>query len=74
MLDQRSRPRRNRKHAAIRAWHQETWLGPEHFVYPVFIHDERASHPIASMPGQSRLGLDDLKKEVEGALSESTLR
>lgn len=66
----RQRPRRNRKNAPIRAYHRETHLGPEHFVYPLFVHDEADKHAIASMPGCFRLGLDDLKREVEGALAD----
>ncbi|MEQ8276966.1 MAG: porphobilinogen synthase [Deltaproteobacteria bacterium] len=70
MLDERMRPRRNRKNEVIRSWHRETWLAPQHFVYPVFVHGKAAVEPIASMPGQSRMGLDALKREVEGAMSE----
>ena len=32
------RPRRNRKHPAIRAMVREAHVGPEHFIYPLFIH------------------------------------
>ena len=41
MLDLPSRPRRNRKSAAIRSFHRETWLSPAHFIYPLFVHDPR---------------------------------
>nr|XP_061799044.1 uncharacterized protein LOC133590446 [Nerophis lumbriciformis] len=64
------RPRRNRKNAVVRAWHRENWLAPQHFVYPLFVHEKAAVEPIASMPGQSRVGLEGLKREVEGAMSE----
>ena len=33
------RPRRNRKNAAIRDMVQETHLGVEHLIYPVFLKD-----------------------------------
>ncbi len=66
----RQRPRRNRKNDVVRSFHRETTLGPQHFIYPLFVHDERDKHPIASMPGCFRLGLDDLKREVEGALED----
>ncbi|MCA9618047.1 MAG: porphobilinogen synthase, partial [Myxococcales bacterium] len=66
----RQRPRRNRKNEAVRRYHRETHLGPEHFIYPLFVHEGRDKQPIASMPGCFRLGLDDLKREVEGAMSE----
>lgn len=64
------RPRRNRKSAAVRAYHRETHLGPEHFIYPVFIHDGEGVEAIASMPGCSRLSLDALMEEMAGAWSE----
>lgn len=70
MLDDRMRPRRNRKNEVIRSWHRETWLAPQHFVYPLFVHEKAAVEPIKSMPGQARLGLEALKKEVEGAMKE----
>ncbi len=66
----RQRPRRNRQSAPIRAYHCETYLGPQHFVYPLFVHEESQKYEIASMPGCFRLGLDDLKQEVEGALKD----
>jgi porphobilinogen synthase len=65
----RQRPRRNRKSAPIRDFCRETHLGPQHFVYPLFVHVERDKQPIGSMPGCFRLGLDDLKREVESALA-----
>ncbi len=38
-LSLRQRPRRNRKSAGIRASIRETWLAPQHFVLPLFVHD-----------------------------------
>ncbi len=70
MLDLAQRPRRNRKNAVVRAFHRETWLAPQHFVYPLFIHDGSTDVPIASMPGCSRLGHDGLLREVAAALDE----
>ncbi len=66
----RQRPRRNRKSASIRAFHRETTIEPGHFVYPLFVHDRAEKHAIESMPGCYRLGLEDLKREVEGALAD----
>ncbi len=66
----RQRPRRNRKNERIRSFHRETRLGPEHFVYPLFVHEHTGKHAIPSMPGAFRLGLEDLKREVEGALGD----
>jgi porphobilinogen synthase len=70
MMDLIYRPRRNRKTEAVRAFHRETVLSPDHLIYPVFIHDGQGTQPIASMPGCSRLSLDALLAEAEGALSE----
>ena len=69
MIDQLARPRRNRRNAVVRGFHRETWLGPEHFVYPLFVHDRTdvGDVPIVSMPGCSRLSFDGLLAEVEGA-------
>jgi Delta-aminolevulinic acid dehydratase len=33
------RPRRNRKSAAIRNLVEETSLGPQHLIYPLFLKD-----------------------------------
>lgn len=65
--DLRQRPRRNRKSPVIRAFHRETWLGPEHFIYPLFVHPQPGKEPIASMPGCFRLSVDDLMLEVAAA-------
>ncbi len=70
MLDLIERPRRNRRNPWTRAMMRETWLGPEHFIYPLFIHDGEGRQPIASMPGCDRLGLDALMHEVEGAVAD----
>jgi porphobilinogen synthase len=70
MLSLRSRPRRNRKSAAIRAFHSETTLSPRHFILPLFVHAGTGIQPIASMPGCYRLDLDALDAEVAGAWAE----
>jgi porphobilinogen synthase len=67
-LDLPARPRRNRKSAAIRDAVRETWLGPEHFIYPLFIHEGAADIPIKSMPGRARLSPEGLLREVDRAL------
>lgn len=54
----------------MRGFARETWLSPQHFIYPLFIHDGTGNIPIASMPGCERLSLDGLYREAEGALSE----
>jgi porphobilinogen synthase len=70
MLDQLQRPRRNRKNPVVRGFACETVVGPEHFIYPVFIHEGNNEIPIASMPGCFRQSPDGLLKDVEGALGE----
>eukprot|EP00946_MAST-07B_sp_MAST-7B-sp1_P004872 g4872.t1 len=66
-----SRPRRNRKSHVLRGFHRETWLAPQHFVLPLFIHDGAGGpQPIASMPGCARLDAASLMDEVAGAVSE----
>ena len=67
-MDLCSRPRRNRKSPTVRGWARETHLGPEHLILPVFIHASDAPYPIPSMPGQARLGPDDLLRAAEAAL------
>jgi porphobilinogen synthase len=68
-LDLSARPRRNRKSAAIRDAVRETWLGPEHFIYPLFIHEGAEDIPISSMPGRARLSPEGLLREVERAIA-----
>jgi porphobilinogen synthase len=67
-LDLPSRPRRNRRNEVIRSFHRETWLGPQHFIYPLFIHEQPDDAPIASMPGCFRLGPEGLMKTVAEAV------
>ncbi|PRP97536.1 Delta-aminolevulinic acid dehydratase [Enhygromyxa salina] len=67
-LDLTARPRRNRKSAAIRDAVRETWLGPEHFVYPLFIHEGGSDIEISAMPGRSRLSPEGLLREVGRAV------
>ncbi len=68
-LDLIARPRRNRKHPVVRDFVRETWLAPQHFIYPLFIHDRPDDVAIGSMPGRSRLGHEGLLREVERSLS-----
>ncbi len=63
----RSRPRRNRKSPVVRAYQRETTVGPEHLIYPLFIHGGDEDVPISSMPGCSRLSPAGLVAEVEAA-------
>ncbi|HWB73737.1 MAG TPA: porphobilinogen synthase [Nannocystaceae bacterium] len=68
-LSLRPRPRRNRKSETIRAACRETTFGPQHFIYPLFIHDKADDEPIASMPGCARRAAASVLAEVERARS-----
>ena len=50
-VQQRPRPRRNRKSEAMRRMVRENSLHPSDFIYPLFIHNEKENAVIASMPG-----------------------
>lgn len=66
-----ARPRRNRRSSAIRGYSKDTWIAPQHLVYPIFVHDGGGPRqPVASMPGQARLGAADLVEEVGMARDE----
>ncbi|TSJ47816.1 porphobilinogen synthase [Fluviicola chungangensis] len=60
------RPRRNRKNAAIRAMVEETQLGPQHLIYPLFLKDgKNIREEVASLPGNYRWSIDQLLPEFE---------
>jgi len=67
-LDLSSRPRRNRRTAAIRGLVRETAFDPSHLIYPMFVQDG-PTEAISSMPGQNRWSLDELIGEVKRAHS-----
>ena len=55
------RPRRNRKSAAIRAMVEETQLGPQHLIYPLFLKDgKNIREEVSSLPGNYRWSIDQL--------------
>jgi porphobilinogen synthase len=61
-----NRPRRNRRTESIRSMVRETLLAPEHLIAPLFVIDGKDTMiPIKSMPGQNRMTLDHLVKEVK---------
>jgi porphobilinogen synthase len=60
------RPRRNRKSLAIRAMVEETKIGVEHLIYPIFLKDGRnIKEEISSLPRNYRWSLDRLIPEIE---------
>ncbi len=63
------RPRRNRKSAAIRNMVQETHLGVENLIYPIFLLDGKGiKNEVKSMPGNYRWSLDLLLPEIESCM------
>ena len=64
------RPRRNRKNAAIRDMVQETQLGIDNLIYPVFLKDgKKVKEDIPSLPNIYRWSIDLLLSELEECLS-----
>ena len=64
------RPRRNRKSAAIRNMVEETKLGVENLIYPIFLKDgNNIKEEVASLPNNFRWSLDRLLPELETCLN-----
>ena len=62
------RPRRLREKPLLRALIRETALAVDDLIYPLFaVHGRGVREPITSMPGQFRLSIDELVKEVKDA-------
>jgi porphobilinogen synthase len=62
------RPRRLRTTPSLRALVRETVLGPEDFIYPLFIvHGSNVRRPIGSMPGIAQLSVDQAVREAQAA-------
>jgi porphobilinogen synthase len=60
------RPRRLRRHEALRAMVRETRLAPEQLVQPLFVcPGEGVRREISSMPGQYHLSIDQLVEEAQ---------
>ena len=65
-----NRPRRNRKSMAIRAMVEETKLGAENLIYPIFLEDGQGiKTEIKSLPNNYRWSLDLLLPEIEQCLN-----
>lgn len=68
-LPGRVRPRRLRRHAVLRDLIAETHVRAAQLIMPHFVMPSAAGEqPIPSMPGISRLGVDDLVRTVEADL------
>jgi porphobilinogen synthase len=62
----RSRPRRLRRSATLRALVRETALDPHRMLAPLFVRPGHGlREPISALPGQSRLSPDELVREAE---------
>jgi porphobilinogen synthase len=60
------RPRRLREKPLVRSLVRETTLSVSDLMYPLFVvHGRGVREPITSMPGQSRLSVDELVKECK---------
>lgn len=46
---------------------RQTVLSPQHLVLPVFVHEHRDPHPIRSLPGHSRHGIEGIVQLAEEA-------
>jgi porphobilinogen synthase len=60
------RPRRLREKPLLRTLVRETRLAVDDLIYPIFVvHGRGIREPIASMPGEARLSIDELLKEAK---------
>jgi porphobilinogen synthase len=63
------RPRRNRKSQAIRSMVEETKIGAEHLIYPLFLKDGKGiKEEVSSLPNNFRWSLDLLLPEIESCM------
>jgi porphobilinogen synthase len=64
------RPRRNRKSAAIRNMVEETKLGVENLIYPIFLKDgKNIKDEVLSLPNNFRWSIDRLLPEIEECMN-----
>ncbi|NQV53559.1 MAG: porphobilinogen synthase [Flavobacteriales bacterium] len=64
------RPRRNRKNEVVRSQVRETNISVDNLIYPLFVVDgQNVKSEVKSLPGQFRLSLDHLLKEVDECMN-----
>jgi porphobilinogen synthase len=64
------RPRRNRKSSAIRHMVEETKLGVENLIYPIFLKDgHNIKEEVSSLPNNFRWSIDKLLPEIEACMN-----
>lgn len=68
LVNQRIRPRRNRKSEVMRGIARENIVTPNDFIYPLFIHDDDTKEEISSMPGCFRHSFTTMMLEIEEAI------
>jgi porphobilinogen synthase len=60
------RPRRMRKSESLRRLVRETQLGPDDFIFPIFVIPGRGVRkPISSLPGQAQVSVDEAVIEAQ---------
>ena len=65
-----SRPRRNRKNGPIRDMVRETFITPQHLIYPMFVVDGKGiKDEVSSLPNNFRFSKDLLLKEMEECMN-----
>ena len=63
-----NRPRRNRLISGVRGLVRETCIQPQDLVWPTFVQEGKNKRtPIISMPGISRLSIDQLVEDSHKA-------
>ena len=68
MFHPRYRPRRMRHDEFSRRLMREHVFTADDLIWPVFVHELAGRAPVASMPGEERLSIDELLREAEQAL------
>lgn len=63
-----TRLRRTRRHDWLRRAVAETTLSAADLVWPLFVHDHEAVHPVPSMPGVERLPIEGVLRAAGEAL------
>ncbi|WP_043801504.1 porphobilinogen synthase [Deinococcus gobiensis] len=63
------RPRRLRRTPALRALTREVTLAPAHLIHPMFVHEQEADTPVATMPGVMRHSIESAVESARTALS-----
>ncbi|MBN1959693.1 MAG: porphobilinogen synthase [Deltaproteobacteria bacterium] len=63
------RPRRLRENTILRNAITETYIRPEHLIYPMFVGDIDTPYEIKGMPGITKYPINELVNEIEKLVS-----